>query len=419
MVDLTVFAPKGEVPQPKSVISDIYIPKEPIRNLINRAPRGFLSHSSNSTSGNTNSNTRDKNVNRVKVRKQFNKNSSGKVSNNNHRHNSRSRRRNVLRCNVSNDTEESALSANAGIVLLLKRKAIMHQPLGKITDGSLFDEVIYSLSFDRRRTALSQQLSEGDKIQKAIEYVQECKKEWFKGKAFDEAKQVEMNKEKNFMLDLEEYDKETVLLRKELDREIDKYFSCLLTRQENELKQFEASWQTGNKRKYFNKPSPQLLSIKEQLRTLITACQFKEAEHVRKHYDAIKQSELESSLMQMQDTYLIHKKTLTEKHEKEKYILERTADFKREQFESQRQKQRKNLENRKYKIKSDKRLLNDLDKIAARAELTRKQNRDFKRNPKNVPKIRIQPNELEIDPSTLDLPKVDFSSNKFIRVAHR
>ena len=298
--------------------------------------------------------------------------------------------------------------------LEMKEKAMNFEPIPNLPD-EIYEQIIFSLSEDRKNFVIEHKFKEGAKINRAQEFTKQfqifSQKQEVQKKAEDELKIFEINLKQEF----DEFDKETKFLEKKLEEEINNKRIFLIEQHELELLNHENKWNSEEMQKQFNHASSELTTLRSQLASLLVQSRFEEAEKIeivinnQKLKEEIKKSEI------MKEKFIESEKKILEKQNSEIEFFETSMKIKLEKFHQQRLKLRLKLENKEKKVNTFRNNVLDKDKLWNRERI--KKALETKQTPLN--KTIIKPSNkvkrqdiMEKEFTSLSLPPLK-SSRRF------
>lgn len=254
------------------------------------------------------------------------------------------------------------------LALQMKEKAINAEPIPDL-DDTIYDQIIYSLTEERRERVLNHEFKRGALINRAIVFTREFqlknKKQLAHIIAQNEFRQVESEIKSS----LEQFDKETKIKENELLKESINRKEAMKERHIKELTEHESRWNSESMFKHFNHASARLTTLRGQISTLLAQNRFDDAEQLTKLADQQKALEELNNYEIMQNSFNESQRRLIAKQQEELDFLETDLEVKRHKFIMERIRERRILENKEKVLELRKDSVNDKEKTWNRARL--------------------------------------------------
>ncbi|EAX93335.1 hypothetical protein TVAG_181280 [Trichomonas vaginalis G3] len=191
----------------------------------------------------------------------------------------------------------------------LKEQSMKRKISSKVTQEE-YDTLLNKLEEERNSFSDERKFDESMKIQRAINYVENKRRNEIHQEIEHEKKKRREESIKNIKEEITLFDKKTKEMLKELEHKHKEQEEILLKTHEEEFKDLETEWSSEHKVRMYNRPSARLLSLMKQLEYLVIHNQFDSASSLQKTIDIIRCEEERNAgeIMQRAFDNAVHKK---------------------------------------------------------------------------------------------------------------
>ena len=192
----------------------------------------------------------------------------------------------------------------------------------------------------------------------------------------------------------------------ELDEKLEFAIECLKKKHERELKDHQEKWDSEQKKRLFNKTSPELRELRKQQERLLKARRFEEANNIGKEADLMYQKEVKENSEKHLAAFLESRNLLLKRQEDELRNLQNKNEMKKTMFRHSIETEKDKFKNREKVINYRKIVTSDKEKLWNTKKSKQVEFRNIQTEPKNDINYRVE------NPRTLGLPSLSDSIRK-------